>query len=237
MGKDKLKRFRELNTFERVFQPSLEECFLSDYPLKGRWGIEVFGNNHPIVLELGCGKGEYTVGLARMFPDKNFIGIDIKGARMWKGAKEAHQEKIHNTAFLRTRIEFISSFFSKDEVDEIWITFPDPQPKDRWAGKRLSSAAFLNRYRHFVKDGGIVHLKTDSLPLYRYTLSLVRENDLGILSSTSDLYNSPERESVPDIQTFYEKQFLSRSLPIHYLKFGLKSRIFIKETRGEGNLL
>jgi tRNA (guanine-N7-)-methyltransferase len=229
VGKDKLKRFNELNTFERVFQPGLDKIIKEDFHLKGKWGNEVFGNDHPIILELGCGKGEYTVGLAGIFPEKNFIGIDIKGARMWKGAKEAHFGGLRNSAFLRTRIEFIGSFFAKDEVDEIWITFPDPQPKQRWVGKRLSGAVFLNRYRHFLKDGGIIHLKTDSFALYQYTLSLTKANNLEILHSTADLYKYPDCDKVPNIQTYYEKQFLDRGFPITYLSFRLSSEKQINE--------
>jgi tRNA (guanine-N7-)-methyltransferase len=174
------------------------------------------------VLELGCGKGEYTVGLARLFPDKNFIGIDIKGARMWRGAKTSNEDQILNSAFLRTRIEFIDSFFAAGEVDEVWITFPDPQLKSRRVKKRLTNAAFLNEYRKFMVDGGLVHLKTDSKPLYDYTLQLAQSNNLEILVHTDDLYNSLLPEEVPDIRTFYENEYLIKGYPITYLKFRLK---------------
>ena len=163
------------------FSTPFEEGFGKDYHLKGRWKKEVFGNDHPLVLELGCGKGEYTVGLARRYPEVNFMGMDIKGARMWTGAKKAREEGLGNVAFLRTRIEFSHSFFATDEVDEIWITFPDPQEKRRRLKKRLPGALFLNKYREFLKDGGRVHLKTDNRKLYLDTLEMVRCNELPIV--------------------------------------------------------
>ena len=166
MGKNKLKKFAEMEVLGHVIQPPFDDIFKKDHPLKGKWNPEIFENNNPIVLELGCGKGEYSVGMARAFPNKNFIGVDIKGARMWKGATESHEKGIRNVAFLRTRIELIESFFDKDEVSEIWITFPDPQLKNARAKKRLPGPVFLNKYRSFLVNNGIIHLKTDNDILY-----------------------------------------------------------------------
>ena len=210
-----------METLERVFQPPFEEVFRIDYRLKGRWAGEVFGNDHPLVLELGCGKGEYTVGLARADPGKNFMGIDIKGARIWKGARQAHQEKMHNVAFLRTRVDFITSFFDRDEVDEIWITFPDPQSKKRRQKKRLTGPLFLNRYRQFLVDNGLIHLKTDDRELYLYTLELARFNELEIVRHTGDLYGEGWNDETVSIQTFYESRFREEGSLIHYLEFRL----------------
>ena len=221
MGKGKLSKFEEMKTFNNVFQPEFEEVFHKDYKLKGRWAARHFKNRHPIVLELGCGKGEYTIGLAERSPHINFIGIDIKGARIWTGARKAHLEKIPNVAFIRTRIEFVESFFGPAEVDEIWLTFPDPQLKKRRNKKRLTAARFLNLYRSFLRDNGLIHLKTDNSVLYEYTLDLARQNDLKVEYANSDLYGSENPEPVQGIQTFYEKQFISEGLNIHYLQFRL----------------
>ncbi len=229
MGKGKISKFEEMKTFRNVFQPPFEEVFRRDFSLKGRWAPEHFGNSHPIVLELGCGKGEYTVGLAGIFPDKNFIGVDIKGARIWTGARQAHLEKIPNVAFIRTRIEFIHSFFGPGEVEEIWLTFPDPQLKKRRNKKRLTAARFLNLYREFLVDGGTVHLKTDNAVLYRYTLDLVRANDLPLDFATEDLYGSRQVDMVHGIRTFYEKQFIGEGMNIHYLRFRLPGDRVIRE--------
>jgi tRNA (guanine-N7-)-methyltransferase len=221
LGKKKLSRFRELETFERVFQPPFEEIFQTDYRLKGKWCREVFGNDHPLVIELGCGKGEYTVGMAERYPGKNFIGIDIKGARIWRGARTAHQEGLLNVAFLRTRIDFIQSFFAPGEVDELWITFPDPQEKERRRKKRLVGANFLNIYRQIVKNGGVIHLKTDNESLFLSTLALVRYNQLQVDRFSKDLYRESWGDESVSIQTFYEAQFLSEGARIHYLQFRL----------------
>jgi tRNA (guanine-N7-)-methyltransferase len=229
MGKDKLRRFEELRHFDRVFEPKMDEIIGKEYYLKGRWKEVVFQNSHPLVLELGCGKGEYTVGMARHFPDKNFIGIDIKGARMWKGARASHEEKIVNAAFLRTRIELISSFFGTDEVDEIWITFPDPQPTERRKKKRLTSPSFLKSYQDFLTDGGIMHLKTDSDLLFGYTLNLLIDNKMEVIYSTSDLYHSDIVDDILDIKTYYEMKFLETGSNINYLKFRLKKESLIHE--------
>lgn len=221
MGKNKLARWNELKSFDHVIEPSFEEAFRQDHPLKGKWRSDWFGNDNPIILELGCGKGEYTVGLAGNYPDRNFIGIDIKGARMWRGAKESHQRKMPNATFLRTRIEFTASFFAPGEVDEIWITFPDPQPKRKREKKRLPAPFFLNLYRQFLKDNGIIHLKTDSRELYDYTLSVVHANRLEVIASVTDLCVQMPDDPMLSIRTFYEEIFLKQGVPITYLSFRL----------------
>ncbi len=218
-----------MESLERVFQPPLEEIFGKDYHYKGRWCRDVFGNDHALILELGCGKGEYTVGLARNYPQKNFMGLDIKGARIWTGAKAAQIESMTNVAFLRTRIDFINSFFTRNEIDEIWITFPDPQEKRRRLKKRLSGAHFLNMYRTFLKDGGKVHLKTDNLQLYMDTLDLVRSNDLPLERYSTDVYNEGWSDEIVSIQTYYEKSFLAEGTMINYLCFKLPAGKEIRE--------
>ena len=218
---------------ERVFQPPFEEVFGKDYPLKGLWCREVFGNTLPLVLELGCGKGEYTVGLARNHPDKNFMGLDIKGARIWTGAKAAQKEGLENVAFLRTRIDFINSFFAPSEVHEIWITFPDPQEKQRRQKKRLTGAGFLNRYRAFLTDDGLIHLKTDNQTLFRDTLDLLHYNGLTVVDQTCDLYGEGWKDERTSIQTFYEKRFLEEGIKINYLCFRLPAGVEIRELPDE----
>lgn len=229
MGKDKLKRFNELENIERVFQPDFEEVFNKQYYLKGKWKQEVFGNEHPLVLELGCGAGEYTVGLARLYPQKNFMGLDIKGARIWKGAVIAQREELKNVAFLRTRIDFISSFFAKDEVDELWITFPDPQERRRRRKKRLTADIFLNFYRQFLTDGGFINLKTDNFGLYTYTLELAKYNNLEIEWHTDDLYQTDRSDETVSIQTFYEDRFRAEGMKINFIRFRLPSEQEIRE--------
>lgn len=223
MGKNKLLKFAENQTFSNLFQPEFTEVWGADFRLKGKWSEVHFKNSNPIVLELGCGKGEYTVNLAKQYPSKNFIGIDIKGARLWTGAKEAFNSSMNNVAFIRTRIEHISSFFAPDEVSEIWITFPDPQPRPAKARKRLSSSRFLTYYQKFLKENGLVHLKTDSQGLYEYTSALVAQNGLKVIISTNDLYSGIVNDPILSIKTFYEKQFLEMGKPITYLKFELCS--------------
>lgn len=217
MGKNKLKKFAEIEQLECVLQYPREKLLEKGFPHKGRWREEIFHNNNPIVLELGCGKGEYTVGLAKTTPDKNFIGIDIKGARLWKGAKELTESKIGNARFLRTEIENITSFFGEGEVDEIWITFPDPQMQK--SRKRLTSTRFMKYYTTFLKPGGSIHLKTDSPFLFEYTKRLIEKNDLEILEVTSDLYGSGLADPVKSIKTFYETQWLSRGKSIKLISF------------------
>ncbi len=230
MGHGKLRKFAENETFACLVQPSTEEVLGKDHPLKGRWAADFFHNDKPIVLELGCGKGEYTVDLARRNPDFNHIGVDIKGARLWTGAKAATEASMTNVAFLRTRIDFLNSLFAPGEVSRIWLTFSDPQiGRER---KRLTSPRFLARYRDFVTKGGIISLKTDSRYLYEYTLALARCNALEILACTEDLYKTPpqalgehlsadELASLFEVQTFYEKHFLAQGYPIAYLAFKL----------------
>lgn len=229
MGKKKLSRFRELENLERVFQPSFEEVFQKDYYLKGRWKREVFRNDHPLILELGCGKGEYTVGLARHHANVNYLGLDIKGARIWRGARTAHDEGLKNAAFLRTRIDFIQSFFEKEEVEEIWITFPDPQEKRRRQKKRLTGALFLNRYRFILKDNGMIHLKTDNKLLYRYTLELAKFNNLMIERSSENIYQEGWNDETVTIQTSYEADFKAEGAHIKYIGFRLPVDREIKE--------
>ena len=205
--------------FDHVIEPSFEEVFRKDHSLKGRWHSEWFGNSNPIILELGCGKGEYTVAMASSRPDRNFIGIDIKGARMWRGARESHRLKLSNAAFLRTRIEFTGSFFAPGEIDEIWLTFPDPQPKRKREKKRLSGPHFLNLYRQYLRDGGLVHLKTDNRDLYEYTLAVAETNGLETLTAVTDLYSEKPGDPLLSIRTHYEEMFLREGLPITYLSF------------------
>jgi len=221
LGKDKLKRFEEMKGFNRVFQPSFDEYFRKDHHLKNNWVKEIFKNNNPLVLELGCGRGEYTIGLAKKFPDINFIGIDIKGARMWKGSKTAHEENLLNVAFLRIRIEFIDSFFSENEVNEIWLTFPDPQLKKNRKKKRLTGSFFLKKFQKLLCDQGIIHLKTDNEILFDYTDDILKYNQCKILSSTCDLYGSADPDEILSIKTHYEKKFLADEARICYLKFCL----------------
>lgn len=229
MGKNKLRKFAENENFDNLFQPTFDEIWGKDHQMKGLWNKEYFKNGNPIVLELGCGKGEYTVNLAKMYPNKNFIGIDIKGARLWKGAKEAFESNMSNVGFIRTRIDNILSFFAIDEVSEIWITFPDPQPRPAKALKRLSSSRFLTRYQKIVKPNGIVHLKTDSQGLHEYTKALVEQNMLKVLVCTNDLYDSGIIDPILSIRTHYESMFLNQNKPITYLKFELDNAKLLKE--------
>lgn len=225
MGKNKLAKFAEMERLPHVVQAGGIATDPTPFPLRGKWNAEFFHNDNPIVLELGCGRGEYTVGLGRMFPEKNFIGVDIKGARMWTGATESFQAGMTNVGFLRTHIEFIDRFFAPGEVAEIWLTFSDPQMKK--VTKRLTSTYFLERYRHFLTDGGLVHLKTDSRFLFTYTDYLVKANALPVEFRTDDLYHTLEAEGdeavrqILSIQTYYEQQWMARGIAIKYLKFRL----------------
>lgn len=224
MGKDKLRKFAENETFACFVQPEFDTVFRCDHPLKGNWRKEFFHNDRPIILELGCGKGEYTVGLAERNPDKNYIGIDIKGARMWRGAKSATQRGMQNVGFLRTRIEFIESLFAEGEVDEIWITFPDPQLKTNRARKRLTSPLFLERYARLLKKEGAINLKTDSQHLYAYTKAVIDHYGLKCEVSNDDIYGSGFADEVLSVKTAYESRFLEMGLPITYLRFSLGER-------------
>jgi len=190
--------------------------------MKGKWNELFFKNNNPIVLELGCGKGEYSVGLAELFPDKNFIGIDIKGARLWTGAKQSYQKGMKNVAFLRTNIEMIHHFFAENEVSEIWLTFPDPQMKK--VTKRLTATNFMKSYQQFLKNEGKVHLKTDSNFMFTYTCEIVKENQFPVVFSSNDLYASDLNDPILDIKTYYEQQWLERGLTIKYIQFLLEKR-------------
>ena len=244
MGHDKLRKFAENETFACLLQPDAASVLdksadpsgglvLRDHPIKGQWNEKMFASPAPIVLELGCGKGEYTIDLSRRSPSANYIGVDIKGARLWKGAKTATEERLPNVAFLRTRIEFIDAFFAPGEVSQIWLTFSDPQLKSE--NCRLSSPVFLERYRRFLKPGGIIHLKTDSRFLHEYTKAVIAENGLTLLACTDDLYGEG-RQSVPEsrlksvcgqsavdalfeVRTFYERMFMEQGYKITYLGF------------------
>jgi tRNA (guanine-N7-)-methyltransferase len=233
VGKNKLARWTELRSYKNVIEPRIGDVTGKDHPIKGRWNEEIFKNENPVVLELGCGKGEYSVGLATRFPDKNYIGIDIKGARMWRGAKTSNENELGNVAFLRTRIEFITSFFKTDEVDEIWVTFPDPHPGRRNSNKRLTSPWYLNAYRQFLKNKGIIHLKTDNTELFNYTKSVVSHNDLEIIFSTSDLYSEDLPDDILSIKTHYEKIFLTAGLKINYITFRLGKEKKIEDASGK----
>ncbi len=235
MGKDKLKRFAENKTFACFVEPEFEQMFRTNHPLKGNWHRDFFHNDNPIVLELGCGKGEYTVALAQRNPDKNFIGIDIKGARMWRGAKTATESGMNNVAFLRTRIEFINSFFEQSEVSEIWITFPDPQLKTRRAKKRLTSPIFLEYYAKFLAAEGWINLKTDSQHLYNYTQAVISQFDLPCEVANNDIYGSGYADEVLSVKTAYETVYLQRGLPITYTRFGLGGKSAFPMFEWEGD--
>ncbi|MFI5205298.1 MAG: tRNA (guanosine(46)-N7)-methyltransferase TrmB [Flavobacteriales bacterium] len=223
MAKNKLRKWSDMSTLPHVFQASGKEWITNDHELKGHWNKNVFKNQHPIIIELGCGRGEYTIGLAKKFPEKNFIGIDIKGARMWNGAMESFQHHMPNVAFLRTRIDFINSFFAPDEVDEIWLTFSDPQPRKE--NKRLTSSLFIDKYKRLLKKNGIIHVKTDSDLLYAFTLAEIMKHNYQLHISIADLYRSEihdeELKSILHIRTFYEEMWLAKDISIKYIKFGL----------------
>lgn len=219
MGKGKLQKFADMASYPHVFEYPYSVVDDVPFEMKGHWGESFFGNDRPIVLELGCGRGEYTVGLGRLFPEKNFIGVDIKGARMWTGATEALNEGLKNVAFLRTNIEIIDRFFAPGEVSELWLTFSDPQMKK--ATKRLTSTYFLERYRRFLADGGLIHVKTDSNFLFTYTRLLLEANRLPAEVLTDDLYHSGQADEILSIRTYYEQQWLDRGLNIKYIRFRL----------------
>ncbi len=222
-SKNKLKRFKENETFSNVFQPKRHELIESNYKLKGEWASSVFKNNNPIILELGCGRGEYSVEMARKYPDKNFIGVDIKGARFWRGAKTAIEDDIPNVAFLRTQIELIDFAFDSNEVDEIWITFPDPQIKYKRTKHRMTNAEFLERYKKILKPEGIVNLKTDSEFMHGYTLGLLHGAGHEVLYANHNVYHQEgSPEDVTAIQTYYESQYLEQNKPITYIRFKIK---------------
>lgn len=222
-SKNKLKRFKENETFQNVIQPKREELLNGKFSLKGNWNNQFFKNDRPLVLELGCGKGEYTVGLAKKFPDKNFLGIDIKGARFWRGAKTAEEESMPNVGFIRTQIELIEFAFAQNEVDEIWITFPDPQIKYKRTKHRLTNSDFLKKYKSILKPQGVVNLKTDSEFMHGYTLGLLHGQGHEVIYANNDVYHQAgSPEEVTEIQTFYESQYLEKGKPITYIKFKIK---------------
>ncbi len=222
-SKNKLKRFKENETFANVIQPSRDELVQSNFKLKGNWRASFFKNDNPLVLELGCGKGEYSVALAKKYPNKNFIGIDIKGARFWRGAKTAIEENIPNVGFLRTQIELIDHAFAENEVDEIWITFPDPQIKYKRTKHRMTNAAFLERYKKILTKDGVVNLKTDSEFMHGYTLGLLHGAGHEVLYANHNVYKQEgSPEEVTSIQTFYESQYLEQNKPITYIRFKIK---------------
>lgn len=220
MSKKKLKHFAENANFKHLFQQSYKEL-LDGFSLKGKWKSEYFHNDHPLVIELGCGKGEYTVNLAIAYPEKNFIGIDIKGARLWKGCKIVEEMKIKNAAFIRTRIELLEHFFSPSEVDEIWLTFPDPHEPNRRARKRLTYPRFLDKYRLILSENGIIHLKTDSESLFRFTLETIKTEGHKLIFSSEDIYKEAINHDATAIQTFYEEKFRAEGIPIKYIEFTL----------------
>ena len=217
MGKNKLQKFDDMSGYPHVFQYPFSVLQEKGFEMKGKWNEVFFKNDNPIVLELGCGKGEYTVGLGKLFPSKNFIGVDIKGARMWSGAKQALGEQMTNVAFLRTHIELINHFFAPGEVSEIWITFPDPQMSK--VNKRMTSTRFMKLYREILNDSGLIHLKTDSHFMYTYTNEMIKANHFPVLVQTDNLYSSHLADEILSIQTFYEQQWLERGLNIKYIRF------------------
>ena len=224
MGKDKLKKWKENKTFDHVFEPDLQSAVKGeDQSMKGKWA-EIFKNDNPITLELGCGKGEYTVGLARKYLNRNFVGVDIKGHRFWRGAKTAQEESLPNVAFLRTRLEFIERYFEKDEVSELWITFSDPQPKDEKGTKRVTSPIYIERYKNILKPGSLINVKSDSVLLYELSKEGYLEKGYNILLDSQDVYgelvNRVEEDlsEALNIKTFYEKRWLSEGKKIHFLQ-------------------
>ena len=219
MGKGKLQKFADMREYPNVVEHHFSIADATPFPMRGNWGKEFFGNDNPIVIELGCGRGEYTVGLARRYPDKNFIGVDIKGARMWTGATEAIRDGLKNVGFLRTNIEIIDHFFAPGEVSEIWLTFPDPQMKKHT--KRLTSSLILQRYRNIMVPDGIVHLKSDSNFMFTYTRYITEVNKLPVVSCIEDIYADGEAVEPLDIKTYYEQQWLSRGINIKYISFRL----------------
>lgn len=223
MAKNKLQKFAEMETFPNVFQPVAKGIIFEDFQFKGKWNKDFFKNNNPIVLELGCGKGEYTIALAKEYPNLNVIGIDIKGARIWKGAKYSVENNVKNVAFLRTKIENIANFFGENEISEIWIPFPDPQPKK--PKKRLTSSFFLGIYQKITKNNGKIHLKTDSYELHFYTKELLNKNKISPIESYTDIYSENIDSVLTKVQTFYEKMFLEEGKKITYLSFRLNKEM------------
>jgi tRNA (guanine-N7-)-methyltransferase len=222
-SKNKLIRFEENETFANVFQPTREEVVSENFALKGKWNIDFFKNQNPIVIELGCGKGEYSVGLAEKFPDKNFVGIDIKGARFWRGAKTAVDAGLNNVAFVRTQIELINYVFAENEVDEIWITFPDPQIKYKRTKHRMTNSEFLKLYKQILKPDGIMNLKTDSEFMHGYTLGLLHGEGHEVIYANHNVYkNEGAPSEVTSIQTFYENQYLAVNKSITFVRFKIK---------------
>lgn len=222
MAKNKLRRFKEMKEWDNVFEPSLDPNNITTFPLKGNWNKDFFKNNNPIIVELGCGKGEYSIGMAKQYPSKNFIGIDIKGARIWVGAKIAVENKIDNVAFLRTKIDFLTDYFKENEIDEIWLTFSDPQPNK--PKKRLTSELFIKRYKQVLKPNGCIHLKTDSDLLFESTLEEIELHNYNLIESTWDLYDSieskpKEEKEIFTIKTHYEQLFTAKGAVIKYCKF------------------
>jgi tRNA (guanine-N7-)-methyltransferase len=222
LSKNKLQRFAETATFPNFIQPALEET-MDGYRLKGKWSEEFFHNDHPIYLELGCGKGEYTLALARMHPENNYIGIDIKGARMWRGAKTALEEKLNNVAFLRTQVGMVDKLFDAAEISGLWITFPDPQPQHARENKRLTSQRFLRFYSRVLTPAAVIHLKTDNVPLFDFTLDVIEQNAHKLIYATRDVYNEADIADIVKVKTFYEQIWLAQGLKINYLCFSLNA--------------
>lgn len=222
-SKNKLKRFKENETFENVFQPTREEVVSKNFALKGKWNSDFFKNNNPIIVELGCGKGEYSIGLAERNPNANYIGIDVKGARFWRGAKTAIETGMKNVAFVRTQIELINDVFAENEISEIWITFPDPQIKYKRTKHRMTNSDFLQLYKKILKPEGIVNLKTDSEFMHGYTLGLLHGEGHEVLYANHNVYkNEGSPKEVTEIQTFYENQYLEINKAITYIRFKIK---------------
>jgi len=217
--KNKIRKFQENLTFPNLFQIEYHDLMANGFGLKGNWHNAYFKNQNPIILELGCGKGEYTLGLANKYPNHNYIGVDVKGARLWRGAKSSIEQNLTNAAFVRTQIETIDYYFEKKEISEIWVTFPDPQPKSLKTHKRLISPRFLEIYKRFLKPCGVIHLKTDNLNLFEYCLEMIKTEKHELILQTKDLYNSDIEEDVKIIQTYYETRYLREGKKINYLKF------------------